>query len=53
MLIDFKKFFNSIDHNFITAALKAYNFEEGIINRNNFEETVKKNYHRRLMDVYI
>ena len=26
LLIDFKKAFDSIDHNFITTALKAYNF---------------------------
>ena len=31
LLIDLKKAFNSIDHNFITSALKAYNFAEGII----------------------
>ena len=31
LLIDFKNVFDSIDHNFITAALKAYNFGEGII----------------------
>ena len=31
LLIDFKKAFDSIDHKFITTALKAYNFGEGII----------------------
>ena len=30
-MIDFKKAFDSIDHNFITTALKAYNFWDGII----------------------
>ena len=52
-MIDFKKAFDSIDHNFITTALKAYNFGEGMINRNNFGETVKKNYHQKQVDVYI
>merc|ERR1711983_688840 len=31
IMIDFKKAFDSIDHGFITTALKAYNFGEGMI----------------------
>ena len=31
LLIDLKKAFDSIDHNFITTAQKAYNFGGGII----------------------